>query len=168
MSEYEQSTRATVDVPESLRSLRLRPLFSLQLEIGAIQKVGTPGAGLVIGVVTGGLFGGPRLRGRVLPGGSDWQRVLPDGSLRLDCRIVLETAEGALIAMTYRGIRAGPADVLARLAAGETVRADEYYLRVNPLFETGSSEHAWLNRVVAVGSGARLPTGPLYNLFEVL
>jgi hypothetical protein len=38
---------------------------------------------------------------RVLPGGSDWQRDLPDGSLRLDCRIVLDTTQGALIAMTW-------------------------------------------------------------------
>ena len=168
MSEREQSTALTVNIPESLQSLQLRPLFSLQLEVNAIQKVGAPGAGLVIGVVAGGLFVGPRLRGRVLPGGSDWQRIAPDGSLHLDCRIVLETAAGALIAMTYRGIRTGSSDVLARLAAGVTVGADEYYLRIAPSFETGASEHEWLNRVIAVGAGYRLPTGPIYTVFEVL
>jgi hypothetical protein len=81
---------------------------------------------------------------------------------------VLETAEGALIAMTYQGIRSGSAEVLARLTAGEAVRADEYYLRINPLFETRSSEYAWLNTVVAIGAGHRLPDGPVYNVFQVL
>jgi hypothetical protein len=88
--------------------------------------------------------------------------------LRLDCRIVLETTQGALIAMTYQGIRSGAPEVLKRLAAGEAVGADEYYLRINPLFETRSSEHDWLNRLVAVGAGHRLPDGPVYKVFEVL
>ena len=157
-----------LSVPEPLQSLRFEHLFSVKLEIAAIQRVSASSAGIVIGVVSGGQFEGPQLRGRVLPGGSDWQRVLPDGSLRLNCRIVLETAEGALIAMTYQGIRSGSAEVLARLTAGEAVRADEYYLRINPLFETRSSEYAWLNTVVAIGAGHRLPDGPVYNVFQVL
>ena len=144
--------------------MNLRPLFTLQLEVGPIQKP----AGLVIGVVSGGSFEGPRLKGRVLAGGSDWQRVQPDGSLRLDCRLVLETTQGELIAMTYSGVRAGPAEVLAKLASGAPVPADEYYLRVQPAFATSSSRHAWLNTIVAVGEGARLPHGPVYSLFEVL
>lgn len=162
------SNALTVNIPEALRSLQLRPLLSLQLEVSSVQKVGTASAGLVVGVVSGGRFEGPRLAGRVLQGGSDWQRTLPDGSLRLDCRIVLETTEGALIAMTYWGIRTGPSDVLARLAAGVAVAADEYYLRIAPSFETGPLEHAWLNKIVAVGAGYRLPTGPIYNVFEVI
>jgi hypothetical protein len=159
---------STLVVPEPLQSLRLTHLFSVKLEIAAVQKISAPDAGMIIGVVGGGGFEGPRLKGRVLAGGSDWQRVLPDGSLRLDCRIVLETTEGALIAMSYQGIRSGSPEVLARLAEGAAVSADEYYLRINPLFETRSSAHAWLNRVVAVGAGHRLPAGPIYNVFEVL
>lgn len=157
-----------IAVPEPLQVLRLAHLLSIKLEISAVQRISAPGAGTVIGVVAGGQFDGARLQGRVLPGGSDWQRVLPDGSLRLDCRIVLETAQGALIAMTYQGIRSGSPEVLERLAAGRAVGADEYYLRINPLFETRSPEHEWLNRIVAVGAGHRLPDGPVYNVFEVL
>jgi hypothetical protein len=158
----------TFIVPEPLQTLCFKPLLSLKLDIAAVQKLSVPDAGTIVGVVAGGQFEGPQLRGRVLAGGSDWQRVLPDGSLRLDCRIVLETAQGELIAMTYRGIRSGSPEVLKRLAAGEVVGADEYYLRINPLFETRSSELDWLNRVVAVAAGQRLPDGPIYNVFEVL
>jgi hypothetical protein len=93
---------------------------------------------------------------------------MPDGTMLLDCRIVLETSEGELIAMTYQGVRSGPAEVLARLAQGADVRADEYYLRIAPLFRTQSPSHAWLNKIIAVGAGQRLPSGPIYNVFEVL
>lgn len=152
-------------LPEPLQALQCRPLFALELDVTAVQRIGTES---VIGVVGGGRFEGPRLRGRVLQGGSDWQRVMPDGTMLLDCRIVLETAEGELIAMTYQGVRSGPAEVLARLAQGADVRADEYYLRIAPLFRTQSPNHAWLNKIIAVGAGQRLPSGPIYNVFEVL
>jgi hypothetical protein len=148
MSEREQLSASTADVPHDVRSVQLRPLFRLQLEVSAVQKVGTPSAGLVVGVVSGGRFEGLRLSGRVLQGGSDWQRVLPDGSLRLDCRIVLETIEGALIAMTYRGVRAGSPEVLARLAAGTAVGVDMTYgltqLSKQARPSTRSSTEWWL------------------------
>lgn len=116
----------------------------------------------------GGRFDAERLSGRVLPGGSDWQRVMPDGSVRLDCRLILETTENELIAMTYQGVRSGTADVLARLSRGADVRADEYYLRIAPFFSTHSVSHARLNTIVSVGTGQRLAKGPIYNVFEVL
>ena len=154
-----------ITTPEALGTLRYRELFVLQLDITAVQKIGSDS---IVGVVGGGRFEGARLRGHVLPGGSDWQRVTPDGTVLLDCRIVLETDEGKRIAMTYQGVRSGPAEVLARLAQGAEVRADEYYLRITPLFSAPSSDHAWLNRIVSVGAGMRLPSGPVYNVFEVL
>lgn len=153
------------DVPEALQSIRYRQLFVLELDITAVQKVGNE---TVVGVVGGGRFEGARTHGRVLPGGSDWQRVMPDGSVLLDCRLVLETTNNELIAMTYQGVRSGPADVLARLAQSAAVRADEYYLRIAPFFRTQSSNLAWLNALVSVGAGMRLPNGPIYNVFEIL
>src|SRR5882724_10646472 len=70
-------------------------------------------------LVTGGDFTGPRLRGRVLPGGSDWIIARPDGALLLDVRATLETDDGALINMTYGGLRHGPPAVIERLNRGE-------------------------------------------------
>jgi hypothetical protein len=158
----------SIIVPEPLHSLRSAPLFALELKVTAAQKVGGEAGAGIVGVVGGGRFEGERLKGRVLEGGSDWQQVLADGTILLDCRIVLETDDGALIAMTYQGVRAGPPEVFARLAEGAPVQADEYYFRINPLFQTRSPDHAWLNRIVAVGAGHRPPSGPVYNLFEIL
>jgi hypothetical protein len=153
------------DLPESLQSIRFRPLFVLELDITAVQRIGQD---RIVGVVGGGRFEGTRLNGRVLPGGSDWQRVMPDGTVSLDCRLVLETTDGEQIAMTYQGVRAGTPEVLARLSQGAEVRADEYYLRIAPFFATHSAHHTWLNAILSVGTGQRLANGPIYNIFEVL
>jgi hypothetical protein len=104
----------------------------------------------------------------VLEGGADWQNVRGDGSTALDVRLVLQTIDDALIGMTYRGIRHGTADVIARVEKGEAVDPGDYYFRMAPLFETAATQYAWLNNVVAVGIGHRRVEGPVYNIFEVL
>ncbi len=157
----------TANLPPSLTSLKLCPLFSMRLDVRDVQRIGGQ-ATAQVGVIAEGSFEGDRMSGKVLGGGSDWQTVRPDGSVRLDCRLVLETTDGARIAMTYAGIRAGSPEVLARLAKGAPVDPTEYYFRINPLFDTGDAKYAWLNRVVALGAGHRLPDGPVYSVFEVL
>jgi hypothetical protein len=157
------------DLPGILREVRTRPLFVMRLDVRPLQIVGeTPGVYRRVGVVPGGAFEGERLSGEVLEGGSDWQAVRADGSTTLDVRLVLKTIDGALIGMTYRGVRHGPPDVVARLEKGEVVDPATYYFRIAPLFETASAEYAWINNVVAVGVGQRLAAGPLYSIFEVL
>ena len=43
-----------------------------------------------------------------------------------------------------------------------------YYFRTAAFFETAADNYVWLNGIVAVGIGHRLPTGPVYQVFEVL
>jgi hypothetical protein len=118
--------------------------------------------------VSGGEFEGARLSGTVEPGGSDWIIVRPDGSLKLDVRLSLKTDDGALIGMTYTGYRYGPPEVIERLNRGEAVDPSHYYFRTIPLFETAAPKYAWLNNIVAVATGHRLPEGPVYHVYEVL
>ena len=70
--------------------------------------------------------------------------------------------------MTYRGVRHGPPEVLARMARGESVEPSEYYFRTAPFFETAAPKYAWLNVIVSVGIGERRPDGVLYRVFEIL
>ena len=70
--------------------------------------------------------------------------------------------------MRYSGVRHGPPDVNARLSRGEHVEPGEYYLRTTPYFETGDERYAWMNRIVTVGVGERLPNGADYTVYEVL
>jgi Protein of unknown function (DUF3237) len=157
------------NLPEILRNVRTRPLFVMRLDVRKLQIVGaTPGSYRRIGVVPGGVFEGERLAGEVLEGGSDWQAVRPDGTTTLDVRLVLRTKDDALIGMTYRGLRHGPADVIERLERGEAVDPERYYFRISPLFETAAPRYDWINRVIAVGIGHRLAEGPVYSVFEVL
>jgi len=70
--------------------------------------------------------------------------------------------------MTYRGIRHGSPDILARIDRGETVDPSTYYFRTTSFFETASPKYDWLNRLIAVGIGHRTAEGPIYSLFELL
>jgi hypothetical protein len=118
--------------------------------------------------ITDGHFEGPRLQGKVLAGGGDWTLLRGDGVLELDLRVTLETDDGVLIHMTSRGLRHGPADVIAALARGESVDPSSYYFRTLPRFETGHPKYDFLNRLLAVASGDRRPKGPIYTIDEIL
>jgi hypothetical protein len=156
-------------LPHEMTELRAQPLFIFQLDVQKASMIGkTPGHDRRVGEITGGRFDGERLRGRLLPGGSDWQTVRDDGAWTLDVRVVMETDDGALIGMTYRGIRHGPKEVIDRIARGEEVSPSDYYLRATPWFETSSEKYGWLNRIASVALGHRLPNGPIYQVFEVM
>jgi hypothetical protein len=145
------------------------PLMTLQVTLATPQKLGAvPHGTRVIAPIGGGVFEGRRLRGRVLPGGADWTLLRADGVLELDLRITLEAEDGALIYMTSFGYRHGPPDVLAALARGDTVDPATYYFRTTPRFETAAANYAYLNRTLAIASGDRRATGPIYSIDEIL
>jgi Protein of unknown function (DUF3237) len=117
--------------------------------------------------ITGGHVAGPRLTGRVLPGGADWQVVLPDGTAQLIARYAIQADDGALISVVNRGVRRGSPDVLARLAAGEAVDPSQYYFRASPGFEVAPGPHEWLARSVFVATGERAADHVVIRVFEV-
>jgi hypothetical protein len=144
-------------------------LMTLQVVLAGPQRIGAgPHGTRVTAPITEGHFEGPRLRGRVLPGGGDWTLLRPDRVLELDLRVTLETDDGALIHMTSLGLRHGPAEVIAALARGETVDPSMYYFRTLPRFETGHPKYEFLNRLLAVANGDRRPNGPIYTVHEIL
>lgn len=156
------------NLPLSMQSVAFRPLMVLSFKVSGPLDLGkSPAHDRKIGIITGGHFEGERLRGRVLSGGSDWQTVRADDSWTMNVRVILETEDNALISMTYQGIRAGAADILKKLPEGG-VGPEEYYFRTNPLFETSSTKYGWMNRIIAVGTGHRLPEGPVYSIFEII
>jgi hypothetical protein len=156
-------------LPAELKTLRFLPMFIFQIEVKPPSIVGaTPGHDRRIGEIAGGRFEGAKLAGRILSGGSDWQSLRADGATTLNVRLVMETDDRALIAMTYLGVRHGPKEVLDRIGRGENVNPSEYYMRATPYFETSSPKYDWLNRVVSVASGHRVAGGAIYQVFEIL
>jgi hypothetical protein len=145
--------------------LPLRPLFDARLELAEVVSLGpTP-----TGRAAGHQHHRRHLQGRPSPRArADWQLVRADCVADLDARYTLETDTGALIQVQSRGLRHGPTEILARLAAGEAFDPASYYFRTVPRFETSASELDWLNRVIAVAHGARLPRAVQLNAFELL
>ncbi len=156
-------------LPREMAEFRFRPLFIFVIDVAKPSIIGkTPGVERRVGEITGGRFEGERLKGKILSGGSDWQAVRSDGTWALDVRFVMETDDGHLIGMTYRGLRHGPKDVIDAITRGEEVSPSAYYFRVAPFFETASEKYGWINNIVSVGLGHRLPSGPIYQIFEIL
>ena len=145
-----------------------RPLMDVHIVAAPAQQLGAgPHGTRLTFPVTGGEFVGDRLRGKVL-GGGDWGLVRSDGVLELDLRVTLETDDGALITMTFDGMRHAPPEVIAALGRGEAVDPATYYFRTVPRFATAAPKYAFLNRIVAVGSGENRPDGALHRIEEIL
>ena len=148
--------------------MKLEALLKAEITLAPAQELGEAPLGRRrIIPITGGRFRGERLSGKVLPGGADWQIVCADGLSQLEARYTLETDDGALIYVRNVGLRHGPADVLAKLAAGEPVDPSRYYMRTTPSFETGAERYRWLNRIVCVATGARRKDAVELDVYEV-
>jgi len=149
--------------------LSAEPLFRIHAELADILKLGdTPYGERRIVNILGGHVEGARLAGRVLPGGADWQIIRRDGVTDLDARYAIESEAGARIFVLSQGMRHGPPDVIARLARGESVDPALYYFRTAMRFETSDAGAAWLNRILAIGYGARANRQVTIEVFEVL
>lgn len=93
--------------------------------------------------IIGGSFEGPELKGRILPGGFDWQLRRPDGFLELVADYFMETDDGVRIQVTNRGlIDTAPAPGKPR------------YVMTTPKFEAPMGKYGWLNQFIFAGTVA--------------
>jgi hypothetical protein len=128
-------------------------LCTAEAELEPGQPVGkTPQGTRNIVYVKSGVVTGPKIKGRVLPGGGDWLLVRPDGISEVDVRATIETDDGALIYTHYRGVIDGKTG----------------YFRTTPRYETASEKYAWLNDIVAVGVGSAIEKGVRYHIYQIL
>jgi hypothetical protein len=146
----------------------LVPAFSIAAEVAPALEVGpTPLGERRLIPILGGEVTGPRLTGKVLPGGTDYQSIRDAGLADIHARYVIETPAGARIYVENTGIRRGPPDLVARLRRGEVVDAAQIYFRTVPRFETASPDHLWLMRSIFVCVGTRLPDRVLLDVYEL-
>jgi hypothetical protein len=143
-------------------------LYDMHVDLEAPQVIGaTPQGVRQIFIVKGGSFEGPRVKGKVLPGGGDWALIRSDGAVQLDVRGTFETDDGALLYGTYGGLIVAEPALVGRLLGGEDVPLSEYYFYVNPMFQTGAPQYAWLNKLIAVGRGKVVPGGVEYRVWAI-
>jgi hypothetical protein len=148
---------------------RLELIFTANVSVDPSLDCGDVGKGTRrIVPITGGEFSGPKIRGKVLPGGADWQILRSDGVSELEARYTLQAEDGALINVRNLALRHGPPDVMAALAAGRVVEPGSYYFRGATFFETGDARHGWITKCIVVCSGEREPAGVKLQFYKVL
>ncbi len=147
---------------------RLDLVTSLRVDLAPIREMGQGRAGQrrIIPII-GGSASGPRLNGRLLHLGADWQTIWADGTAELDARYALETDDGALIEVVNYGYRHGPEAVIAALARGEDVDPARYTMRTQARLETGDARYGWVNRTLFLGVGGREKDRVLLDLYAI-
>ena len=118
--------------------INTRFLFTLALEIQVSSLGDTPYGRRRMFHFDGGSFDGPKLKGKVLPGGGGWSLIRRDDVMEVDARLILETNDNHQIYAAWKGLRHGPKEVMDRLYQGEIVDPGAYYFRTTPYFETSS------------------------------
>ena len=146
----------------------LAHVFTIRAEIDAPRTNG-PG---VNGerkhiAITGGSVEGPRLAGRILPGGSDWLWQRPDGVAEIRAHYTVEARDGALIYVRYLGLRVAPDDVREKMIAGEPVNPPAFYFRSSPVFDAPDGPHRWLRETIFVARLAPQAGGVVIEVFSV-
>ncbi len=140
----------------------------MHVDLKDVESLGqTPWGERRVVPIVGGAFEGPRLRGKVEPGGADWQVVHPSGMITVDTRYALRTDNGALIYIATKGVRTAAPDVAQRMMRGDPVDPSEYYFRVTAILETGADAYYWVNERLFVASAIRQPRAVEYDLYAL-
>lgn len=90
--------------------------------------------------ITGGTFEGPAIRGKILPGGWDWQLRRSDGCTEIEANYMIETNDHVIINVVNKGTVCPP-------AAGQA-----FHGRTLPVFEAPVGKYDWLSMGAFVGT----------------
>ena len=155
--------------PVNLPHPELSLVCTLSVTLDPIREMGTGRAGhrRIIPIV-GGTVTGPKLNGRILNVGADWQTIFPNGLAELDTRYAMETDDGAVIEIINFGFRHGPEEVMQAVTRGEDVDPAGYYMRTHARLETGDARYDWVNRTLFAGVGARQAQSVKVDLYALL
>lgn len=138
--------------PQMEYVMQLRVLIDKPYAVGD-----TPHGKRIIIPITGGTFEGPQLRGTVLPGGADYQLVLPDGSrTELEAIYCIRTDDGSIIHIRNRGLSVNDPQAP--------------YFKAAPQFEApAGSEYSWLNNALFIcqPDSKPLKDGIILNVWKV-
>ncbi|MDQ2094045.1 DUF3237 domain-containing protein [Rhodalgimonas zhirmunskyi] len=117
--------------------------------------------------ITGGTVTGPRLTGRVIPGGADYELIRPDGNSEVEAHYTIEATDGTPIYICNKGLFVAPAQVIERLDAGDPVAPSDYYFRSAPVFDAREGPHAWLSDRLFAATCRFTATEVTIRVFEV-
>ncbi len=122
------------------RTPTLELVMTLHVELAPPLEIGDIGTGIRRVIpITGGTFEGATIRGRVLPGGADWNLARHDGTAELWARYTLQTDDDVLIGILNTGIAVPQPD-------------GSVSIRTVPQFEVAGQRYGWLRRSIFVGT----------------
>jgi hypothetical protein len=120
---------------------QLKFVYEEQVALASSMPVGeTPMGKRNIVPITGGTFSGPGLKGKILPGGWDWQLTNASGCFNLHADYMIQTDDGAIIHVVNAGLvcpnSAGTRDAML----------------TTPVFEAPKGKYDWLNGGAYIGT----------------
>ncbi|MCE2781454.1 MAG: DUF3237 domain-containing protein [Comamonadaceae bacterium] len=147
----------------------LEHLCDLAVTITAPVEVGLTPAGFRRMIpITGGTVTGPRVNGKVLAGGADFQLILAGGTqAHLDARYVIELDDGSRVFVQNTALRVASLENSQRIMNGQPVNPDEVYFRCQPKLEATAPQWAWLSESQFIGNGRRAPDGVFMSFYRV-
>lgn len=143
------------------------PAFDVSVELAALEDHGETSVGHRRVVPINGGFITGAVEAEILPGGADWQRVRPDGTIEIDGRYSARTSSGDLLLLHATGLRTGSPEVLERLGRAEEVDPGSYYFRTTVRIETEAPALADLQRSLFVAVAQRQANAVHYRAHRV-
>jgi len=114
-------------------------VLELTVELGETQEAGqTPNGFLRLIPITGGEFSGLDIKGKILPGGYDWNTVINENVAHVFAKYAIQTDDGVNISIQNEGHL-------------NTKKQDSLIL-TTPKFQVQEGKYDWLNSGVFVGS----------------
>ncbi len=115
-------------------------VYEAIVDIADVQNLGQSlqGQRFIVNIL-GGEFSGPRMKGRVLPGGADRQLLRPDGVKELDALYEMQADDGTVITVHNQVVVDMPTP-------------EQRYARSVVKFRAPAGPYEWLNRRVFVGT----------------
>jgi Protein of unknown function (DUF3237) len=144
----------------------LKVLVDRPIEAGQVVGINSRGKRRIIPII-GGSVSGPKLNGKIMAAGADFQIVVSDTSADLDARYMIELDSGEHIFVQNHALRRGSAENIAKLVRGEAVDPTEIYFRCVPTFEVSSPSLQWMTESLFLGTGARFPDHVLISIYRV-
>ena len=124
--------------------------FTIFATIEGVLNVGATATGMIRAIpITGGEVVGDNIRGRVIPGGADWQRTRPDGVTEIEATYAIELEDMTLVKIINRGLIAPPA-----------TEGSPAYFRTAIEFTAPNGPHQWLNEAIFLCSAGGAPGRP--------
>lgn len=100
-----------------------------------------------------GTLKGRDIEAKLAMPGTDWMRVGSDGIRRADTRVQFVTGNGETVLMSYNTGIIRDEGFLEVLKSGKPSDFGDQYMRMVPVFETGSKALSWLHGYLFIGEG---------------